>query len=95
MLTAAIEAAAAARPIVTTDVPGCREVVTHGLNGLLVPVRNPRALADALAELVHNPAQRQRMGHASRKRAECEWSQRSVAHATLAIYEELLHSTHA
>jgi len=49
-----IEACAAGRPVVTTDVPGCRAVVTHGVNGLLVPARNAGALADALQRLIED-----------------------------------------
>ena len=50
-----LEAAACARPIVTTDAPGCREVVSDGVNGLLVPLKDPGALADALKRLIGDP----------------------------------------
>jgi glycosyltransferase involved in cell wall biosynthesis len=57
-----LEATASARPIVATDVPGCRDVVRHGENGLLVPPHNPPALAAALVELLRDPLRRAAMG---------------------------------
>jgi glycosyltransferase involved in cell wall biosynthesis len=59
-----LEAAASGRPMIATDVPGCREVVRHGETGLLVPPRDPQALADALATLAGDAALRQRYGAA-------------------------------
>jgi glycosyltransferase involved in cell wall biosynthesis len=85
---ALIEAAAAGKPIVTTDVPGCREVVTHGENGLLVPPRDAEALAEALAELIGDPTLRKRMGERGRRRAEQEFGIVSVVQHTLALYAE-------
>lgn len=84
-----IEAAAAGRPIVTSDMPGCREVVHHGDNGLLVPPRDVEALAKALAQLIRNPELRQRMGARGRARAEQEFGLEAVIHQTLALYGEL------
>jgi glycosyltransferase involved in cell wall biosynthesis len=86
---ALIEAAACARPIVTTDVPGCREVVEHGKNGLLVPPRAPAALADALRTLTRDPALRLEMGRQGRERALAEFSLDRVVAATLAVYQRL------
>jgi len=57
-----LEAAASGRPIVTTDTPGCRDVVRHGWNGLLVPARDPEALAGAIATLIEKPELRAVMG---------------------------------
>jgi glycosyltransferase involved in cell wall biosynthesis len=85
-----IEAAAAGRPIVTTDVPGCRAVVAHGDNGLLVPPRNPAALADALARLIADAGLRHEMGVRGRARAEREFGTEQVIERTLAIYAEAL-----
>ncbi len=82
-----IEAAAAGRPIVTSDVPGCREVVAHGDNGLLAPARDARALADAIERLVKDPALRRRMGQRGRQRAESEFSIERVIAQTLALYD--------
>jgi glycosyltransferase involved in cell wall biosynthesis len=85
-----IEAAACALPLVTTDVPGCREVVTHEVNGLLVPVKDASALADAIERLHLNPAWARQLGRAARKRAMAEFDERIVIEQTLAVYEELL-----
>lgn len=59
-----LEAMAMGRPVITTDVPGCRETVEPGVNGLLVPVRDPQALAQAIARLLDNPDKAARMGEA-------------------------------
>lgn len=83
---ALIEAAAAARPIVTCDVPGCREVVSEGDNGLLVPARDSQSLAEALGRLLADPDLRRRMGARGRARAEAEFSLDSVIERTLALY---------
>ena len=61
-----LEAAASGLPVIGTDIEGCRMIVQTGVNGLIVPARNPEALADAIAALVSNPALRARMGAASR-----------------------------
>jgi len=84
-----LEAAAAGLPIVATDTSGCREVVTEGENGRLVPVRDARRLADALRELILDPALRARMGFRSRQRAEGEFQQAMVIAQTLAVYREV------
>jgi glycosyltransferase involved in cell wall biosynthesis len=86
---ALIEAAACGRPIVTTDVPGCREVVEHGANGLLVPARDPIALAQALRLLARDSELRLAMGRRGRERAIADFSLDGVVAATLAIYERL------
>lgn len=85
-----LEAAAAGRPIVTTDVPGCREVVRDGDNGFLVPARDAQAVACALEKLLLDPALRARFGRRGRERAETEFSSSIVADQTLALYESLL-----
>ena len=88
--TVLIEAAASGRAIVTTDMPGCREVVRHGENGLLVPPRDPEALAQAIAVLLKDPALRARMGAGGREIAVQEFSEERVVRETLALYRELL-----
>jgi glycosyltransferase involved in cell wall biosynthesis len=85
-----IEAAACGRPIVTTDAPGCREIVRNGENGLLVPVRDSRALAEALRLLIENPALRAGMGSKGRDIAVQEFSIERVVSETLGVYRELL-----
>ena len=87
---ALIEAAACGRPIVTTDTPGCREIVRHGENGFLVPVRDSKALAVAIQKLIENPALRIKMGKRGRDIAVTEFSDEKVIRATLAVYRELL-----
>lgn len=84
-----LEAAACGLPIVTTDTPGCREVVVDGDNGLLVPVRDSDALAAALKKLLLDTALRQRMGERSRVMAENEFSAERVIRETLAVYFQL------
>jgi glycosyltransferase involved in cell wall biosynthesis len=85
---ALIEAAASGRPIVTTDMPGCREAVHSGDNGLLVPPRNPGALADELARLIADPVLRRKMGARGRIRAEREFGADGVIRQILALYGE-------
>lgn len=85
-----LEAAGAGKPLVATDVPGCREVVEPGQNGFLVPVHAPAALADALERLISNPELRVRMGAASRRKAEQEFSEERVVGETLALYDRIL-----
>jgi len=88
-----LEAAACGRPVVTTDWPGCRDVVRDGETGILVPPGNPEALAEALERLLRDPALRREYGEAGRKLAEREFDVRSVVAATLAIYEGLAEET--
>lgn len=85
-----IEAAACARPIVATDVPGCREAARPGVNALLVPARDPRALAEAIRRLVADPALRRELGARGRALAEAEFSLERVLGDTLALHDELL-----
>ena len=82
-----IEAAACGRPIVTSDVPGCREVVRHGENGLLVPARDSVALAKALMDLLQSPHTRSEMGNCGRIIAEKEFSMDLVISQTFAFYQ--------
>jgi len=84
-----LEAAACGLPIVTTDAPGCREVVRDGVNGLLVPVRDAAVLAAALGKLIGDAALRRRMGEQSRVRAETEFGLEAVIAQTLAAYREV------
>lgn len=83
-----LEAAACGRPIVTTDVPGCREVVKDGVNGLLVPVRDADSLREALLELIHDPEKRETMGAAGREMAVSLFSNEIVDRETFKIYQQ-------
>jgi glycosyltransferase involved in cell wall biosynthesis len=85
-----VEAAASGRPIVTTDSPGCREVVRHGQNGLLVPPRDVEALVGAIAQLIENAPLRAAMGTRGREIAVIEFSLEQVIDANLAVYRSLL-----
>jgi glycosyltransferase involved in cell wall biosynthesis len=85
---ALIEAAACGRPIVTSNVAGCREAVRQGENGLLVPVRDVPALAKALKQLLLDPDLRKKMGACSRKVAEEDFSIERINAETLAVYEK-------
>jgi len=85
-----IEAAACALPLVTTNVPGCREVVSDGVDGLLVPVRDAVALAAAIARLHDDPVLAARLGTAARAKALAEFDERIVIARTRQVYEELL-----
>lgn len=87
-----IEAAAVGRAIVTADVPGCREVVRHEMNGLLVPVRDGQATAAAIRRLLEDSALRHRLAIEGRKMAEREFSVEGFVEASLAAYERLLRS---
>jgi len=87
-----IEAAASGRPIVTTNWPGCREVVQPGENGLLVPPLDPRALADALRALIEDPSLRERMGRAGREIAVREFSMEHILAQTLEVYTSMTRS---
>jgi glycosyltransferase involved in cell wall biosynthesis len=85
--TALLEAAACGRALVTTDVPGCRDVVADGETGLLVPPGDPAALADALERLASDPALRVRLATAARERVMGRFSLAQVNSETAAVYE--------
>lgn len=81
-----IEACAIGRPIVTTDVPGCREVVEDGVNGFLVPLKDSKSLSEAIEKLILDKELRIKMGNAGRRLAEREFSLESVIQKTFEIY---------
>ena len=86
----AMEAAAMRLPLVLTDIRGCRQVVDHGRNGLLVPARDAAALASAIGTLVSDPQLRIAMGQASRVKALAEFDDRRQVQITLEVYRSLL-----
>jgi len=89
---ALLDAAACGRALVATDVPGCRDVVRHGISGLLVPPRNASALAQAIEQLLKNPGMRREMASRARTIVVGEFSDRVVMQQTLALYHRLLNS---
>jgi glycosyltransferase involved in cell wall biosynthesis len=90
MPKALLEAASCARPIITTDVIGCRQVIDDGIEGFLVPARESVGLAEAMRRLAEDRDLRLRMGQAARRRAERLFGQDQVVAAHLAIYRALL-----
>lgn len=85
-----LEAASCGRSIVATDVPGCREIVRNNENGLLVPPRDSRSLANALKVLIENPELRAKMGARGREIVEAEFSEEIVVKQMMEVYERLL-----
>ena len=83
------EAAACARPIVATNIPGCREIARPGENGLLVPLRDATALAVAIGQLLADAPLRQRLGAAGRRLVEAEFTDTRASAQTLAVYRAL------
>lgn len=85
-----IEAAAAGRAVVTTDVPGCRDAIIPNKTGLLVPIKDSQKLADALQWLIENSKERIAMGKAGRNFAEKEFKIEKIILNHLDIYQDLL-----
>jgi len=83
---APLEAMASRLPVVATDVPGHRDVVTHGETGLLVPPEDDKALAEAIESLLDDPERRARMGRAGRERVLREFAIGPMVEKTAAIY---------
>lgn len=85
-----LEAAASGCAMVATDIPGCREIVQHGVTGWLVPVQDAGALANTLQQAIERPDLRQRYGAAARTLiADC-FSTDRVVRETVAVYDELV-----
>jgi glycosyltransferase involved in cell wall biosynthesis len=87
-----LEAASCGLPIVTYDVPGCREVVQDKVNGFLVPLRNTQRMVESLLELIDNPDVCTRMGMAGREMVLKDFSQEMIADQTMKVWEEILES---
>jgi glycosyltransferase involved in cell wall biosynthesis len=83
-----IEAASCGLPIVSTDVPGCREIVRDGYNGILVPKSDSLSLSNALLRLIEDPDLRAKMGKRSRELVLDKFSSKHVIAKTLNIYKE-------
>ncbi len=84
-----LEAASCGRAIVSTDVPGCREIVKHNQNGLIVPPHDSKALAEAIKILIQNEGLRKNMGLKGREIIEAEFTEEIVIRQTMNLYKEL------
>ena len=85
-----IEAAACGRPVITTDVPGCRDSIQQGITGVLVPPYDAESLANAVHDLLSDPVRCKAMGESGRKFAESVFDVRTVINKHMEIYEELV-----
>ncbi|MEE4280397.1 MAG: glycosyltransferase family 4 protein, partial [Pseudomonadales bacterium] len=85
-----LEASAAQRAMIATDIAGCREVITQGVNGLLVPPRTVEPLAQAMLQLGSDAELRQRLARAAREKAEAVFAVEDVVDHTFRVYDELL-----
>jgi glycosyltransferase involved in cell wall biosynthesis len=88
-----LEAAACGRPLIATDVPGCRDIARPDLNALLVPLDDVEALARAIDRLALDPQLRRRFGEASRNLVEREFSGKRIGRDLVALYRRLLERT--
>lgn len=86
----AMEAAAMGTPVLASDIRGCRQVVDHGVNGLLFPVGDAEGIAAAIATVVEDPELRTQMGAAALVKAAADFDQTRVIELTLAAYERVL-----
>lgn len=90
MPMALLEAAAVGRPIITSDVPGCNELVINGETGFLVPSNDWLGIADALQLLARSPDLRAKLGAAAREKVSGEYAEENVVRATHALYSRAL-----
>ena len=84
-----MEAAACGRALIATDAPGCREIVIHDQTGLLVPIEDPAALAQAIVKLATSPELRNRYGNAARELVVSRLSARIIGNSIVRLYDEL------
>ena len=84
-----IEAAACGRAVITTDVPGCRDAIEPDKTGILVPIKNAKAIADAIEYLIENPDVRKRMGAAGRVFSEKEFGIKKIVSEHMELYRKL------
>ncbi len=84
-----IEGAASGRALVASDIPGCREVIDDGVNGLLVPTQAASILADALKNIIYDSKMMKRMGNCSRKKVVYHFSQQKIIAETINLYNNL------
>src|SRR6266498_618883 len=88
-----LEAAACGRPLVATDVPGCREIARPGVNAFLVPLDDTEALADAIDRLALDPQLRRKFGKAGRELVELKFSSQRIGRDVVTLYRRLLGQT--
>jgi glycosyltransferase involved in cell wall biosynthesis len=88
-----LEAAACGRPLVATDVPGCRDIARDGVNALLVPLDDAEGLADAIDRLALDPQLRRKFGKAGRELVELKFSSQRIGRDLVALYRRLLKAT--
>jgi glycosyltransferase involved in cell wall biosynthesis len=84
-----IEAMASGKPVVATDIRGCREEVVHDLTGLIVPLRDRQALAQAMTLILSDSGLARRMGSQGRQRAEDLYNERDVLDREIQVYRNL------
>ena len=82
-----LEASACGLPLIATDIPGCRAIVDDGVNGLVVPVRTPAAIADAVGRVLQEPKLAARLGQAGREKVKRSYSEERVVSEYLALYD--------
>ncbi|MDA0734738.1 MAG: glycosyltransferase family 4 protein [Chloroflexi bacterium] len=85
-----IEAMASGKPVVATDIRGCREEVIHDLTGLIVPLRDSQALSQAMTKILSDPALARRMGDEGRQRAEDLYDEKDVLDREVQVYRKLV-----
>lgn len=88
-----LEAAACGKAIITTDVPGCRDIVKDGVNGVLIPPRDSSTLATSIANLLSDQHARETMGVRSREMAVAKWAGPKISEQVLSLYHELLNAS--
>ena len=87
-----IEAGAMGKAIITTDVPGCRDVVDHGINGILIPVKDPKAIESAVLFIIKNKNIAKIYGKNIRKKVEKKFDVKIINRKTINIYNQILDS---
>jgi glycosyltransferase involved in cell wall biosynthesis len=85
-----LEGAAMGKPLITTDWTGCRDAVDDQVNGLLVPVKDVGALAEAMTWMINNPEKRVSMGRAGRLKVVKEFDEKIVLRKTLDVYDQAI-----
>tara|TARA_Y100000768_G_scaffold388831_1_gene387674 strand:+ start:29056 stop:30192 length:1137 start_codon:yes stop_codon:yes gene_type:complete len=89
-----LEAASCSKPIIATDVPGCRQAVHHNKSGLLVPPRNPKALAETIEKMINDEELCKKMGEFGLKRVHSELSQEIISKKTFLVWEKIILHTY-